>query len=185
MKEEERTGVDMVLKDGNLLTNVFNRIIRSCFYATQTYFNGKIPSGIVSESIKKLVEEKVLEYETHMYNHEFHRISYVLDEYIREINKYWAAQIRTADANNDEELRKQTLIDCFYASKVMAILVHPIAPSGCEMFREYLNIDERLWNWDYIFEPIEFYTGDLSKHELKYLEPRVDFFEKLEWQYTK
>lgn len=185
MKEEEKVGVDMVLKDGNLLTNVFNRIIRSCFYATQTYFNGKIPAGEVSEEIKKLVEEKVLEYETQMYNHEFHRISYVLDEYIREVNKYWAGQIRIADTNNDEELRKQTLIDCFYASKVMAILVHPIAPSGCEMFREYLNVDERLWNWDYIFEPIEFYTGDLDKHELKFLEPKVDFFEKLEWQYTK
>jgi methionyl-tRNA synthetase len=66
----------------------------------------------------------------------------------------------------------------------MAILVHPIAPTGCEMFREYLNIDDTLWNWDYIFEPIEYYTGDLDKHELKFLEPRVDFFSKLESQYT-
>ncbi len=185
MKEEDRVGVDMVLKDGNLLTNVFNRLIRSCFYATQTYFDGKIPSGEVSERILKLVEEKVLEYEKQMYNHEFHRISYVLDEYIREVNKYWAGQIRIADTNNDEELRKQTLIDCFYACKVMAILVHPIAPTGCEMFQEYLNIDDRLWNWEYIFEPMEYYLGDLDKHELKFLEPRVDFFSKLESQYEK
>lgn len=185
MKEEERVGVDMVLKDGNLLTNVFNRLIRSCFYGTQTYFDGKIPTGKVSESMLKLAEEKVLEYELHMYNHEFHRISYVLDDYIREVNKYWAGQIRIADTNNDEALRKQTLIDCFYACKVMAILVHPIAPSGCEMFREYLNVDESLWNWEHILEPIEFYTGDLEKHELKFLEPRVDFFKKLEWQYEK
>jgi methionyl-tRNA synthetase len=184
MKEEDRVGVDMVLKDGNLLTNVFNRLIRSCFYATQNYFGGKLPSGEVSEPIKTLSEKKVLEYEIHMYNHEFHRISYVLDEYIREVNKYWAGQIRIADANSDEALRKQTLIDCFYACKIMAILVHPIAPSGCEMFREYLNIDDTLWNWDNIFEPIEYYTGDLDQHELKFLEPRVDFFSKLESQYT-
>jgi methionyl-tRNA synthetase len=173
----------MVLKDGNLLTNVFNRLIRSCFYATQNYFGGKLPSGEVSEPIKTLSEKKVLEYEIHMYNHEFHRISYVLDEYIREVNKYWAGQIRIADANSDEALRKQTLIDCFYACKIMAILVHPIAPSGCEMFREYLNIDDTLWNWDNIFEPIEYYTGDLDQHELKFLEPRVDFFAKLASQY--
>ncbi len=185
MKEEDRVGVDMVLKDGNLLTNVFNRLIRSCFYATQTYFDGKIPSGEVSETIMKLVEEKVLEYEKQMYNHEFHRISYVLDEYIREVNKYWAGQIRIADANVDDVLRKQTLIDCFYACKVMAVLVHPIAPVGCEMFQEYLNIDDTLWNWEYIFEPIEHYTGDLNKHELKFLEPRVDFFSKLECQFEK
>ena len=184
MKEEERQGVDMVLKDGNLLTNVFNRLIRSCFYTTQEKYDGKIPTGEVSEKIKSFVEEKVYEYEKQMYNHEFHRISYVLDEYIREMNKYWANNSRTAEKENNEELRKQTLIDCFYACKVMAILVHPIAPKGCEMFREYLNVDERLWSWDYIFEPISFYTGDLSKHEMKFLEPRIDFFSKLECQYN-
>lgn len=183
MKEEERVGVDMVLKDGNLLTNVFNRLIRSCFYTTQTYYDGKIPCGEVSETIQKLVEDKVLEYEKHMYNHEFHRIAYVLDAYIREVNKYFAGQTRLADSTNDDKLRKQTLIDCFYACKVMAILVHPIAPAGCEMFREYLNIGEELWNWDHIFEPVAFYTGDLATHELKFLEPRVDFFSKLESQY--
>ncbi|MDD5934803.1 MAG: class I tRNA ligase family protein [Clostridiales bacterium] len=183
MKEEERVGVDMVLKDGNLLTNVFNRLIRSCFYAAQTNFDGKIPEGEVSEKILNLAEEKVTEYERHMYNQEFHRISYVLDEYIREINKYWTNQIRTADNNDDMELRKQTLIDCFYACKVMAVLVHPIAPTGCEMFREYINISEDLWSWDHILEPISSYVGDLSKHEMKFLEPRVDFFSKLESQY--
>ena len=185
MKEEDKVGVDMVLKDGNLLTNVFNRLIRSCFYTTQNYYDGKIPAGEVSESIKTLVEEKVVEYERHMYNHEFHRIAYVLDAYIREINKYWANQIRIAESDNDDDLRKQTLIDCFYACKVMAILVHPVAPSGCEMFREYMNIDERMWNWDFIFENVEFYTGDLSKHTLKYLEPRIDFFKKLDCQFAK
>ncbi|BBF42087.1 methionyl-tRNA synthetase [Lachnospiraceae bacterium KM106-2] len=183
MKEEERVGVDMVLKDGNLLTNVFNRLIRSCFYTAQQHYDGKIPTGTVSEKILKLAEEKVLEYERQMYNQEFHRISYVLDEYIREVNKYWANQIRVADKEDNDELRKQTLLDCFYACKVMAVLVHPIAPNGCEMFREYLNVDESMWNWDHIFEPIEFYTGDLSKHEMKFLEPRVDFFSKLESQY--
>lgn len=185
MKEEDRVGVDMVLKDGNLLTNVFNRLIRSCFYTVQNYFDCKIPSGEVSEKIKSLVEEKVFEYERHMYNHEFHRIAYVLDDYIREVNKYWVGNMREADKNNDEALRKQILVDCFYACKVMAILVHPVAPSGCEMFREYINIDERLWDWKYIFDDIESYTGDLSKHEIKYLEPRVDFFKKLDSQFEK
>lgn len=183
MKQEEKVGIDMVLKDGNLLTNVFNRLIRSCFYTVQNYYNGKIPSGDVSNEMMKLAEEKVLEYERHMYNHEFHRLSYVLDMYIREVNKCWTNRIRAAEAENNEELRKQTLIDCFYACKVMSILVHPIAPNGCEMFREYLNVDDKLWHWDYIFETIEFYTGDLSKHELKFLEPRVDFFVKLESQF--
>jgi methionyl-tRNA synthetase len=184
MKEEDRVGVDMVLKDGNLLTNVFNRLIRSCFYTAQSHYGGRIPGGNLSTLIKELVEKHILEYERQMYNHEFHRISYVLDEYIRDVNKYWSNRIRIADTNLDEAVRKQTVFDCFYACKVMAILVHPIAPTGCEMFREYLKVDDRLWNWEYIFEPIEFYIGDLEKHELKFLEPRVDFFSKLESQFN-
>ena len=41
---------------------------------------------------------------------------------------------------------------------------------------EYLNIGEELWNWNYIFEPVAFYIGDMDNHKLKYLEPKVDFF---------
>ena len=60
--------------------------------------------------------------------------------------------------------------------------MHKIAPDGCEMFREYMNMDKSLWNWDKILEPISSYVGDLSEHELKYLLPRVDFFKKHESQ---
>ncbi|OON91388.1 MAG: hypothetical protein ATN32_10460 [Candidatus Epulonipiscium fishelsonii] len=182
---EEDLIKDIVLKEGNLLTNVFNRLIRSCFYTTQTYYAGKIPSGKISEKIKNLAQKKVFEYEKHMYNHEFHRISYVIDEYIREVNKYWAGQIRLSEKNNDLVLRTQTLIDAFYSCKVMSILIHPIAPKGCEMFATYLNIDSKIWDWNYIFEPIEYYIEDLAKHEIRLLEPRIDFFSKLESQYRK
>ena len=182
MPQEERTGIDMVLKEGNLLTNVYNRLIRSCFYAAQNDNNGKIPSNSISQAILDLSEKTVLEYERHMYNHDFHRISYVLDDYIREVNKHWVNGVRDADKNGDAELRKQRVADCFYACKVMAILLHPIAPDGCEMFREYMNMDKSLWNWDKILEPISSYVGDLSAHELKYLLPRVDFFKKHESQ---
>ena len=176
MKEEEKVGADTVLKEGNLLTNVFNRIIRSCFYTLQS-LNENIPTGEVSEKIKELTKKSVLEYERHMYNQDFHRIAYVIDEYIREINKHWANNIK------NEEFKKQLLVDCFYACKVIAILIHPIAPEGCEMFRDYLNIDDELWNWDNIFKPIEFYFKDGTNHKFKFLEPKVDFFKKMEHQY--
>lgn len=176
MKEEEKVGVDTVLKEGNLLTNVFNRLIRSCFYTLQS-LNENIPTEEVSEKIKASTEKAVLEYERHMYNQDFHRIAYVLDDYIREINKHWASN------SKQEELKKQVIADCFYACKVIAILVHPIAPEGCEMFREYLNVDEELWNWDKIFDPITSYFKDGDNHKFKFLEPKIDFFKKLEHQY--
>ncbi|MDE6640754.1 MAG: class I tRNA ligase family protein [Acetatifactor sp.] len=182
LQEEERAGADMVLKEGNLITNVFNRLIRSCFYAVQNNYAGKIPAGEADEKIRDMAAKTVLEYERYMYDQAFHRISYLLDDFIREVNKHWVNQVKLADLHGDTALRRQIVTDCFYACKVMAVLVHPIAPEGCEKFREYMNIGEELWNWDYILEPISFYTGDLARHELKVLEPREDFFKKHECQ---
>lgn len=176
MKEDEKNGTDPVLKEGNLLTNVFNRLIRSCFYTLQS-LNENIPREEVSEKIKVLTEKAVFEYERHMYNQDFHRISYVLDDYIREINKYWV------NNSKKEELKRNVLADCFYACKVIAILIHPIAPEGCEMFKDYLNIGDELWNWDKIFDPLNSYFEDTEKHNFKFLEPKVDFFEKMEYQF--
>ena len=176
MKEEEKVGVDPVLKEGNLLTNVFNRLIRSCFYTLQS-LNEDIPIEEVSEKIKTLTEKAVLEYEKHMYNQDFHRIAYVLDDYIREINKHWSNNIKK------EELKSEVLADCFYACKVIAVLIHPIAPEGCEMFKEYLNIDDKIWDWNKIFDPIHSYFDDGANHKFKFLEPKVDFFKKMDHQY--
>ncbi len=176
MKEDEKEGADPVLKEGNLLTNVFNRLIRSCFYTLQS-LNENIPREEVSEKIKVLTEKAVFEYERHMYNQDFHRISYVLDDYIREINKYWV------NNSKKEELKRNVLADCFYACKVIAILIHPIAPEGCEMFKDYLNIGDELWNWDKIFDPLNSYFEDTERHNFKFLEPKVDFFEKMEYQF--
>ena len=177
MPEEEQVGVDPVLKEGNLLTNVFNRLIRSCFYSAQEYFDGKLPYGTISEKIQKLSEETILEYERHMYNHDFHRITYVLDTYIRELNKYWSNNMRNV-SDEDADLRKQILIDCFHGIRVTTALVHPLAPTGCDLVREYLRVDERLWNWEYILEPIYSIVDDKENHELKFLEPKFDFFKK-------
>ena len=176
MKEEEKVGADPVLKEGNLLTNVFNRLIRSCFYTLQS-LNENIPKEEVSKNIKELTEKTVLEYERHMYNQDFHRIAYVLDDYIREVNKHWAGNIK------NEELKRKVIADCFYACKVIAILIHPIAPEGCEMFKDYLNVNDELWNWDKILEPITSYFEDGDNHKFKCLEPKVDFFKKMEYQY--
>ncbi len=180
---DEREGQDPALKEGNLLTNVFNRLVRSCFYSAQEHYDGKMPVGPVSEKIVKLCEENALEYERHMYNHEFHRVTYVLDTLVREINKHWVNNIKLADKNNDEELRRQILVDCFYGVKVLTTLLHPIAPLGCEMVADYLNAGEEIFSWDNIFKTTEEFFKE--NHELKFLEPKVDFFKKPEIQFSE
>lgn len=180
-EEDKKDSADTVLKDGNLLTNVFNRLIRSCFYTSQKYFDGKIPLGEISSNILEESNEAILQYERNMYNHEFHIVTYVLDSYIRKINKYWASNMKIAESTNDNKLRKQVLIDSFHAVRTAVTLIHPIAPTSCERVREYLKVNEKLWSWDYIFEPICKFIEE-SEHKLKYLEPRTDFFKKHESQ---
>lgn len=169
---------DPALKEGNLLTNVFNRAVRSCFYTTQKYYDGIIPVGQADSEVFKQSKETVLEYEKAMYRHEFHLVMNILDVYIRNINKYWVKNIKQAEQENNDELRKQVLIDCFHMIRTAAVLVHPIAPEGTEMIREYLKMDESFWSWERIFEPIYAFMPEPARHKLKFLEPRVDFFKK-------
>lgn len=176
-------GVDLALKEGNLLTNVFNKLIRSCFYTVQKYYDSKIPAGTVSASVVEKAKETILDYEMKMYKHDFHRISDILDDYIRTANKNWANNIRIADKDDNSELRSQLLIDSFYAIRVATTLLHPLAPKGCEKIREYMNLNEKVWDWKYIFEDNSAFIDDAANYSLKFLEPREDFFVKHDSQF--
>lgn len=169
---------DPVLKEGNLLTNVLNRSIRSCFYTTQKYFGGKLPVGDVSGEVLAEARECILEYERLMHRCELHQVMNLMDTYIRNGNKRWAEGMREADAKGDEALRRRTLIDGFHGVRTAIVLMHPIAPEGTEMAQEYLNVGPELWDWERIFEPIYALIQDPESHELKFLEPRVDFFRR-------
>ena len=169
---------DPVLAQGNLFTNVLNRLIRSCFYAAQKYFDGRIPYGKVDEDVLKTAEETILKYEETMYRFEFHNVINILDTYIRQANKYWARNIAQADKEDDAELRKQTLINAFHMVRVACLLSHPIVPAGCEKTMEYLNIGEEVWSWDHAFEDIYYFLEDKENHQIRTLEAKEDFFEK-------
>jgi methionyl-tRNA synthetase len=62
--------------------------------------------------------------------------------------------------------------------RIAAVLMHPVAPEGTEMIREFLNLGEEFWSWDRIFDPIYTFMHDPEAHRPKFLEPRVDFFGK-------
>lgn len=169
---------DPVLKEGNLLANVFNRAVRSCFYTAQKYYDGKIPVKEISLNVLQESRKTILEFERLMYKCDFHILMNLMDTYIRNINKYWSKNIRQAEENNDTDLRSQVLVNTFHMVRTATVLMHPIAPEGTEMILEYLNLDENFWKWERIFEPIYDFMNDPSEHILKFLEPRVDFFEK-------
>ncbi|MCL2086453.1 MAG: class I tRNA ligase family protein [Oscillospiraceae bacterium] len=170
-----------VTKEGFLLSNVFNRIVRTCFYELQANFNSLMPLGDVSDEILAACEKAVLEYERYMYKFEFHQVTYVLDSLIRFCSKFMAREKAAADKANCNDLRKKWLIDVFHVVKTAVILLHPLVPSGTELVRDYLNLDESFWGWDNIFNSFSQFLNK-KEHELKFLPPKTDFFKKHETQ---
>ncbi len=176
---EKSQEFDTVLYEGNLLCNIFNRLIRSCFYTIQKYNDGIYPEGNVSESIIKKSNEIILSYERMMYEFSFDKIFELLNIYLRDANKEWSVRSKNENKSDIDQL----LIDMFHVIRVCAALFHPIVPAGCEMIRNYLVVDEKIWDWEYIFEPITYFIK--PNHKFRFLEPRVDFFSKHPTQLDK
>ncbi len=176
----KKGGFDTVLYEGNLLTNVYNRLARSCFYTVQKHYNGVLPAGKTSEEMQKFLKETVLEYENLMYKYKFDKVFELLNVSIKEANKIWSRDSKRADAENDDNLRKNLLINSFTALRTFMVLLHPFAPEGTEKVNEFLKLEGDVFNWSHIFENIE----DLAKenHKFKFLEPKSDFFKKHESQ---
>lgn len=165
---------DPAEREGKMLSNVFNRVARSCFYTIQKYGESVMPIGEVSEEVKHAADEVILKYEHAMYKFEFHTIMNLMDTYIRDANKYWAKNIKDAEADDDK--RRQVLIDTLHTVKTAMILMHPIAPRGTELLAEYLCLDDSIWNWDNIFKTFKDLFEGETQRPIKFLEPRFDFF---------
>jgi methionyl-tRNA synthetase len=172
----ENKNEDPVLKDGALLTKVFNRIVRSCFYTSEKYSDLKIPKREISQEVIKLMENAIYNYERSMARHEFHQVIINLDSVIRKLSKYWSKHMKVADAEDNNDLRLQILADMFYGVKIALTLLHPVVPTSAENVKDYLNLNDSLWSWEHIFEPIEAHMEDSNNHSIKGIPPKFDFF---------
>ena len=152
---------------------------------THEYSCGRLPLGEPSATVKERAEETILEYERLMSRFELHAVMALMDTYLRDCNKYWAENSKRADASDDPQDYIDVLRDAFYMLRVATLLMEPVAPVGTRKIFDYLQlgctIDEFL-SWDHIFEGYEPFVTieDLrtGSHELKFLPPRTDFFEK-------
>lgn len=164
--------VDPVLKEGNLLTNVYNRILRTFFYSTQKYFDGKVPGAEPSQEIMEKCKKACLDYERFMYDKKLHQVINVVDVFVRDINKMWVKEVNENDKERLETLTANTL----QLIKTANLLLHPMAPSGTENVADFLNFDkEKAFSWDYAFEAFKTIK---TKPEIKFLAEKQDFFKK-------
>ncbi len=171
--------LDPMVREGNLLTNVYNRILRTIFYSTQNNFDGVIPTAEIDEDVMKTCEKAILDVEMFMHDKKFHQVFNTLDVFVRNINKYWVKDVNGADKEKLKSLTVNTLQMLFVANT----LLHPIAPSGTENVADYIGLDKsKCFDWKNIFG--SFYNVlDVNRNsQLIALKEKEDFFARHAWQ---
>ena len=166
--------VDPVVKDGNLLTNVYNRSLRTLFYTWQKDFDGVVPYGEIDETVKLECEMSILKFEKCMMENKFHMCMYELDNFLRNINKYWTKSF----VSDDKEKEKECIINTLHYCKVAMVMLHSVAPKSIENLADYLGVDETIFNWDRVNESIYSWFEYPENHKPKFIEPKFDFFKK-------
>lgn len=172
--EAKPDDVDPVVKDGNLLTNVYNRTLRTLFYTWQKDFDGIIPYGEIDEQVSLECEMSILKFEKCMMENKFHLCMYELDSFLRNINKYWT---KNFDAT-DKEKEKMCIVNTLHYAKVAMVMLHSVAPSSIENVARYLNVDESIFEYDRCNEPIYNWFENKQNHKPIFIEARFDFFKK-------
>ncbi len=168
--------MDPVVKEGNLLTNVYNRILRTVFYSTQSHFEGVLPQSVIDANTMEECKKVILNVEKFMYDKKFHQVYNALDVFIRNINKYWVKDINNCVTEEKlAHLTANTLQMIFVANT----LLHPIAPSGTENVADYIGFDkDKCFDWNYIFGSFETVLDKKRARKIKTLKPREDFFKR-------
>lgn len=166
--------VDPVVKDGNLLTNVYNRTLRTLFYTWQKDFDGVIPYAEIDEEVLLECEMSTLKFEKAMMENKFHMCMYELDSFLRNINKYWTKNF----VFDNIELEAKCVANTLHYAKVAMVMLHSVAPKGCENLAKYLSVDESIFDYNRVNEPIYAWFENKEKHTPKFIEPKFDFFKK-------
>lgn len=174
---------DPVLKEGALLTNVFNRLARSVLYEAKNNFDCALPLGTPSEPARAAAHEVLASYDRLMARVELHSVMSLMDGYIRSANKRWADQIGAAERAGDACARRGALVDAAFELWVSCLLMHPIVPAGCEQIREFLDFPaSSFFSWDHDFNSLNVLCRldevEAGRHAVKELPARFDFFKK-------
>ncbi len=194
LARDDKRVIDPVLKEGTLLTGVFNRLARSCFYGVackegdaSAVRTGCIPAGAPTPAVSEGIERAVCDFENAVHRFEFHKALSVCDAFLRTANKRWSDASKTAksaqaeDQTTADALMRQALVDAFAELRVATILMHGIVPRGTELICEHFDIEpEAFFSWEHILDSMDEFMSALGEepgtHRVKALPPRFDFF---------
>ena len=186
VKDDPRV-VDPALKESAFLTNIFNRLARSCFYGAAKACDGRLP-GEASDEVVELCRAATLAFERSVYDMDFHGALAQVEEFARAANKRWDAASKAA--GDDRAAYAAALADAFAELRTTALLMHAAVPHGCELVAEHMGFSARdFFGWEHALDtPCQLAAAlgeDPSEHAVVELPPRFDFFRKHESQYKK
>ena len=178
--DAKKDEVDVALKEGNILINVYNRIIRRFSMLINEHFGGELQLGKASSDVKEMCEKEILNYEDRAYCYKFHIIINIIDAFMKNINKYLDRESKLALESNDKEKLKQVAINVLYMIRVINSLCNPVIPSGSDRVANYFKFSPNYASWDYIFDDVDTFVEKGTKIEL--LQDENPFFKKLDCQ---
>ncbi|WP_455137826.1 class I tRNA ligase family protein [Thermophilibacter sp.] len=173
--------VDPALKESAFLTNIFNRLARSCLYGAANVCDGHLPRVAPSAEAQDAAREATLAFERLAHDFDAHGALAVAEDFCRAANKRWDDASRAA--KGDDAAYEAALADAFRALRTVTLLMHPCVPDGCERICEHLGFSAReFFGWDHALDGVlELAAARGEKpeeHRIVPLPPRFDFFEK-------
>ncbi len=180
VKDDPRV-VDPALKESAFLTNIFNRLARSCFYGAGNVCDNHLPTVAPDDDVVAACTEATLAFERAAHGFDAHGALAIAEDFCRAANKRWGDESKAA--KGDDAAYEHALANAFAALRTTCLLMHPAAPMGCELIVEHLNFaPELFFSWENAFktpaELAELEGKTPAEHDLVALPPRFDFFEK-------
>ena len=180
VKDDPRV-VDPALKESAFLTNIFNRLARSCFYGAANVCDGHLPAVAPHDEVQEACREATLAFERAASVFDAHGALAVAEDFARAANKRWGDASKAAAG--DDAAYEQALADAFAALRTTTLLMHPAAPTGCEEICRHFGFEPAFFfSWEHAFDDPAGLAAVLGEtpeqHRIVPLPPRFDFFEK-------
>ena len=180
VKDDPRVA-DPALKESAFLTNIFNRLARSCFYGAARKCACHLPAAEPAPEVVEACRAATLAFERNMHALNFHAALAGVEQFVRDANKRWTDASKAA--GDDDAAYCQALADAFAALRSAALLMHPAVPAGCETIRSYFGFEPELfWSWEHAFDTPNQLAATLGEaageHVIGELPPRFDFWSK-------
>ena len=172
---------DPALKESAFLTNIFNRLARSCFrwrgQCLRLSFFLKLPH--MKMLLKPHARQRSILTSAQHIRLMLTVLLLLSSRSCRTANKRWDDASKASKGDN--AAYEHALADAFVALRTTALLMHPAAPSGCEKICTYLGFEPDLFfSWSHAFDtPVELAQllgQSPAEHQITQLPPRFDFF---------